>query len=156
LKKASGSLKPFFNENENTIIAKNTLKINHMLKNKLLNLLFLLAGIFLFAACEYATITPDGPPPPPPPGDTTSFSLEIQPIFDSKCLLCHSGATAPDLRAGKSYQSLFDNNMVVAGNPEQSILYTCLLSPSGSMKDYSNATNNALIYNWIKEGAKNN
>jgi hypothetical protein len=48
-----------------------------------------------------------------------------------------------------------DNNMVVKSLPDQSILYTCLQS-GGSMVNYGNATNNAIIYNWILEGAKNN
>ncbi len=126
-----------------------------MHKNKLINLIAILMGIFLFGACEYATIQPDSPPPPPPPGDSTSFSLKVQPFFNTSCAGCHNGSVAPDLRSGKSYQSLFDNNMVVALSPETSILYTCLLS-GGSMVNYGNATDNAIVYNWIKEGAKNN
>jgi hypothetical protein len=126
-----------------------------MRKIKLINLIFVLLGLFLFGACEYANIQPSGPPPPPPPGDSTSYSLKVQPIFTSNCAGCHGGATAPDLREGKSYQSLMDNNMVVKTKPEQSVLYTCLLS-GGSMVNYGNATNNAIIYNWILEGAKNN
>ncbi len=126
-----------------------------MRKIKLINLIFVLLGVFLFGACEYATIQPDAPPPPPPPGDSTSYSLKVQPIFNSGCTVCHSGATAPDLREGKSYQSLMDNNMVVANNPAGSILYTCM-QPGGVMASYSNATKNATIYNWILEGAKNN
>jgi hypothetical protein len=132
-----------------------TLKLKYMQKIKLINLISLLLGIFLFAACEYATVQPDAPPPPPPPGDSTSFSLKVQPIFNSGCIVCHGGSTAPDLRTGKSYQSLFDNNMVVKSSPESSILYTCM-QPGGSMASYGNSSDNAIIYNWIKEGAKNN
>jgi hypothetical protein len=126
-----------------------------MQKNKLINLMAMLLGLFLFGACEYASIEPEGPPPPPPPGDTTSFSLEVQPIFNQNCVGCHSGSTDPDLRQGKSYQSLIDNNMVVPTKPNESILYTCLIS-GGVMASYGNTTNNATIYNWILEGAKNN
>jgi hypothetical protein len=126
-----------------------------MQKIKLINLVSIVLAIFLFGACEYATIQPDAPPPPPPPGDTTSYSLEVQPIFNSGCVGCHGGSTAPDLREGKSYQSLFDNNFVVKSKPEESVLYTCLQS-GGSMVGYSNPTSNAIIYNWILEGAKNN
>jgi hypothetical protein len=126
-----------------------------MQKFKLFNIIIVLLGLFFFGACEYATIEPAGPPPPPPPGDTTSYSLEVQPIFTQNCAGCHSGAQAPDLREGKSYQSIFDNNMVVAGKPEESIIYTCLLS-GGSMATYGSATTKTTIYNWILEGAKNN
>lgn len=132
-----------------------TFKTIHMRKIKLINLIFVLLGVFLFGACEYASIQPEAPPPPPPPGDSTSFSLKVQPIFNSNCAGCHNGSVAPDLRENKSYQSLFDNNMVVASNPEGSILYTCLIS-GGVMANYGTTSNNAIIYNWIKEGAKNN
>jgi hypothetical protein len=131
------------------------LNLKNMHKIKLINLLAVLLGIFLFGACEYATIQPEAPPPPPPPGDSTSFSLKVQPIFTQNCAGCHNGSVEPDLRDGKSYQSLFDNNMVVKFNPEGSILYTCLIS-GGVMANYGNTTTNSTIYNWIKEGAKNN
>jgi len=126
-----------------------------MQKIKLINLIAVLLGLFLFGACEYTSIQPDAPPPPPPPGDTTSFSLEVQPIFNNGCTMCHNGAQSPDLRDGKSYQSLMTNNLVVATKPDQSVLYTCL-QPGGVMASYGNTTKNATIYNWIKEGAKNN
>jgi hypothetical protein len=48
-----------------------------------------------------------------------------------------------------------DNNMVVPFKPEESILYTCLQS-GGTMSSYGNASDNANVYNWILEGAKNN
>ncbi len=122
---------------------------------KLINLISVLLGIFLLGACEYASIQPDVPPPPPPPGDTTSYSLEIQPVFDAKCVICHKGSTPPDLRSGKSYQSLFDFEMVVKFKPEESILYKCL-ETGGSMATHGTPENNLLIYYWIYEGAKNN
>ena len=126
-----------------------------MPKFKLINLIFLMVGLFLLGACEYAAIQPVGPPPPPPPGDTTSFSLEVQPIFSQNCAGCHNGSEAPDLREGKSYQSLFDNNMVVKTKPEESIIYTCLLS-GGKMVNYGTTSTKTTIYNWILEGAKDN
>jgi hypothetical protein len=130
-----------------------------MQTKKLLNLFTVLLGIFMLCACEYATITADQPvPPPPPPGDSTSFSLKVQPIFDKLTCAratCHNGNVRPDLRSGKSYQSLMDDNMVVAFKPAQSVLYTCL-NLGGSMAPYGNTTDNGTIYNWILEGAKNN
>ena len=126
-----------------------------MQRMKLINIMAVLLGIFMLGACEYASIQPAGPPPPPPPGDSTSFSLKVQPIFTQNCVGCHSGSQKPDLREGKSYQSLFDNNMVVKSKPEESILYNCLIS-GGKMANYGTTANNAIIYNWISEGAKNN
>jgi hypothetical protein len=130
-------------------------KKKYMQRIKLFNVIAFLLGIFLLGACEYATIEPSGPPPPPPPGDSTSFSLKVQPIFTLNCAGCHNGSVAPDLRDGKAYQSLFDNNMVVKFKPEESIIYTCLKSGE-VMANYGNTANNAIIYNWITEGAKNN
>jgi hypothetical protein len=125
-----------------------------MQKIKLINLFSIFLGLFLFGACEYATIQPDIPPPPPP-GDSTSYSLEVQPIFNAKCVICHKGSTAPDLREGYSYASLMKEAMVVPFKPNESILYTCLQA-GGSMASYGNAANNATIKYWIEEGAKNN
>ena len=126
-----------------------------MQKNKLINLISVLLGIFLLGACEYASIKPEAAPPPPPPGDSTSYSLKVQPIFNANCKTCHNGSVAPDLREGKSYQSLFDNNLVVKFNPEESELYK-VLQPGGVMAGFGNTNDNATIYYWIKEGAKNN
>ena len=128
-----------------------------MQKNKLINFLSVLLGIFLLSACEYANIKPDVPPPPPP-GDSTSFSLKVQPVFDSHTCWrqgCHNGSTAPDLRSGKSYQSLMDNGMVIPSNSAGSILYQSL-NTGGIMASYGNPTDNATIKYWIDEGAKNN
>lgn len=125
-----------------------------MRKLTLFNLIAVLMAIFFLGSCEYASITPDIPPPPPP-GDSTSFSLEVQPIFNQSCVGCHNGSVSPDLREGKSYQSLMNNNFVVAGQPEASILYTSL-QPGGAMAAYGNTTKNTTIKYWIQEGAKNN
>jgi len=128
-----------------------------MQKLKLINLIFVLLGVFLLGACEYAVIQPEAPIPPPPPGDSTSFSLKVQPIFNNNCILCHKGNTPPDLREGKSYQSLVvaEPKFVVAGNSAASTLYTKLL-PGGSMTSYCNSADRTTIKYWIDEGAKNN
>jgi hypothetical protein len=130
-----------------------------MQKKKIFNLFSVLLGIFLLSACEYATIKPDVPPPPPP-GDSTSFSLKVQPVFDSHTCaraMCHNGAVAPDLRPGKSYASLVgtESHYVIPFNSAGSELYTVLL-PGGIMASYSNTTDNTTIKYWIDEGAKNN
>jgi hypothetical protein len=136
---------------------RKSLNLKYMQKLKLINLLAVLLGLFLFGACEYATIEPVAPPPPPPPGDSTSFSLKVQPIFNSNCVLCHKGNTPPDLREGKSYQSLMtaEPHYVIPGNSAASELYTILL-PGSSMAQYCNSTQRTTIKYWIDEGAKNN
>lgn len=45
----------------------------------------------------------------PPPDGAISFSLDIQPIFNDNCIICHAGAGAPqglDLRAQFSFENL--------------------------------------------------
>lgn len=125
-----------------------------MRKINIFNIAGILLVLYFLGACEYATIQPDIPPPPPP-GDSTSYSLKIQPFFNQQCAGCHNGSVAPDLREGKSYQSLLDNQMVVPFQPDQSIIYTCLLTGK-SMAPYGNPVDNANIKYWIEEGAKNN
>ena len=51
----------------------------------------------------------EGGPTPTPPGGAVSFSADIQPIFNDKCIRCHAGAGAPqglDLQAQFSYDNL--------------------------------------------------
>ncbi|MEI7981875.1 MAG: hypothetical protein WCI71_09480 [Bacteroidota bacterium] len=125
---------------------------------KLINFISIFLGILLISACEYTVVTPDVPPPPPP-GDSTSFSLKVQPIFDAGCNRsgCHSGKVPPDLRQGKSYESLMsmEPETVIPFDGANSELYK-VVQPGGSMAPYGNPTDNAIIKFWIDEGAKNN
>ncbi len=70
--------------------------------------LMLLAGtmLLMLTACEYDFIEPTPAPPPPPAGDTISYSQDIQPFFDAKCVSCHPGVYKPDLTAANSYNAL--------------------------------------------------
>jgi len=108
----------------------------------------------LLTSCEYDTIEPTPPPPKPPVGDTISFSQDIQPFFDEKCVSCHKGAIPPDLRPGNAYSELTTGSYFIAGDPENSSLYIiCKTDPV--MKPYTSAENLNLIYRWIYAGAKN-
>ena len=116
---------------------------------KLINLLSVLMVLAVLVSCEYAKIYPDVPSPSTP----VSYATDIQPIL-SGCT-CHvPGGPAPDLRAGKSYQSLMDNNLVIAGDAASSILYQKV--STGSMSGYCNSTDAGKIKNWINQGALNN
>jgi hypothetical protein len=123
-------------------------KINQM--KKVISILSLFLVIFAMASCKYSTIVPDVPNPDVP----VSYSAEIQPIFDQNCVKCHkTGSTMPDLTAANSYKSLMDNQMVIAGDAANSILYTEVI---GGMQAYCDATSAGKIKNWINQGAKNN
>ena len=125
------------------------------MKKRFLQLL-ILSGMLLFmlTACEYTFIEPTPPPPPPPAGDTISFSQDIQPFFNLKCVSCHPSVYKPDLTAGKSYNALMTGNYVVAAQPENSSLYS-KCKTGGSMATYTSAAELDLIYRWIYAGAKN-
>ncbi len=95
-------------------------------------------------------------PPPPPPGDTTSFSLEVVPIWaEVGCTSCHPSLNQPDLSADNAYSSITGLGLVVAEDPAGSIIYTKPLPDGGHYKEYS-AAQALLVQYWIDEGAKNN
>jgi len=124
------------------------------MKKRFLRLFFLSGTLLcLLTACEYDFITPAPPIPPPPAGDTISFSQDIQPIFNAKCIACHAGSIAPNLKSGLSYSALVPG-YVTAGDPTTSILYT-VCKPGGSMASHTSDAELLLIYRWIYAGAKN-
>ena len=139
-------------------------------KNKLImqsktlkNLITIFFALFIFSSCTRDYIVPDPPAAPPAPPSPTenkiSFSGEIQPIFNAKCVRCHGvGQNAPVLASGKSYQSLMSTSgMIDTISPANSKLYIEMLPPSGGMVQYGSTRANAdSVYKWIRQGAKNN
>jgi hypothetical protein len=124
------------------------------MKKRLFRLL-LLSGtlLIMLTACEYDFIVPAPPKPVPPPDDAISFSQDIQPFFDAKCISCHSGSIAPNLLNGQSYTAIVPA-YVTAGDPATSELYT-VCKPGGSMASHTSAEELDLLYRWIYAGAKN-
>lgn len=90
-----------------------------------------------------------------------SFSEDIEPLFSQAgqkdCTRCHDGSTSPDLRTGNAYDALVPE-YVSAGNPDGSELYQNLpgvghpFDPGFNL----NASEIALIREWIERGAENN
>ncbi|RFS26546.1 cytochrome C [Chitinophaga silvatica] len=91
----------------------------------------------------------------------------IQPILEEKCINCHSAGKAKGglvlsqasmlLKGGKGGKSL------LAGHPDQSLLFQRLLLPEDDKKHMPPAgkpqlteTETALLYHWIKSGASFN
>lgn len=118
-------------------------------------ILILLA--IVFAGCRYSFIVPEEVTPPNPDGEPVSFSTQIQPIFDAKCIDCHkSGGQLPNLTSGNSYNQIVPAHVNTA-KPEESDIYH-FPSPSTSVhtwKKYS-ASEASLVLTWITEGTKNN
>lgn len=112
-------------------------------------------GLFL-TSCYYDTFPEESIP------DEVSYSKNIQPLWNSSCIECHSGNLAPDLRAQNSYNSLIDGGYVVKGNADESILFLSLQEGTGVslMPPKPNgpwsANNTKLVETWINQGAKNN
>ena len=102
--------------------------------------------ISLFACEKYIIPTPEIP-------EGISYSAQIQPIFDNKCVSCHNGDLDPDLRPEESYDALIDGGYVDTDNPESSELYTTL---RGNHNSRATEEEKLTILQWITEGALNN
>jgi hypothetical protein len=109
----------------------------------------LITGIFGISSCEKYTFTP----PKISTVDTVHFNAEIQPIFNADCISCHTATKAPDLREGKSYQSLTKGGYVTPPG-ETSKLYTKMTGPDHTPRSTDIDKQKVLI--WINQGAKNN
>ncbi len=127
------------------------------MKKRILSLVLIVSVIFL-NGCIYDFIAPEVVPPTDP-NVPVSFSTKIVPIFSTgtKCTSCHKpGGDSPDLTAANAFASIVPQ-YVNTSSPEQSKIYTFPFGSTGThtWKKY-NATEAALILQWIKEGAKNN
>jgi len=90
-----------------------------------------------------------------------SFSRDVQPIFDRKCVACHPVAYPYlDLRRGRAYRDLYRVSAatkpaferVVPGRPDLS--YLLVHPPDPSLRDLLSAAERELITAWIQAGAR--
>lgn len=82
-----------------------------------------------------------------------SYSADVQPIFDAKCVSCHGGATSPDLTRDWSYDELIDGDYVNTDDPLESPLYQIFL---GTHDGRATEEEVLTILGWIVEGAEDN
>lgn len=122
--------------------------------------LFCISVLF---SCDYDYIEIASPEPPPPPCDTCEvdtihFATQIEPIFTTTgCTDCHTVGYFLDLTVGNSYASIMANGSAIAGDPENSLLYTLPHPVTGThYKKYTSNEDSDLIYGWIYQGALNN
>jgi hypothetical protein len=124
--------------------------------NQKLNMLRLLLAAFVIIAaigglssCEKFSFIPEKINPEIP----IHFQAEIQPIFTSNCITCHSGIRPPDLRDGHSYKALTEGDYVNKPG-ESSKLYLKMTSTEHTPRSTDKDKQNVLI--WINQGALNN
>ncbi len=121
---------------------------------KLFTFGILLASLIIFlGSCQNKFIIE----PVPEPTDTASFSQKIIPIFTEQgCTGCHSSSgQQPDLTPDNAYNSITGLNLVVANNPDQSIIYY-VPKPDGEHHAKYTTSQYSLVLQWINEGALNN
>lgn len=107
-----------------------------------------------FISCKYDKI------PIEPVPEVVSFQLDVQPIFDNDCIICHNGGfIAPsDFRADVSFDEIKNKFLVVPGNLEASNLYQRLIGNANLMPPGSPISQSKIdiIAEWIVQGALNN
>ena len=86
-----------------------------------------------------------------------SYTTDMQPFFDAKCIECHDGTGIPlNLTSPDSYNNLIDDpDYIDTDDPKNSELYTKII-PGGSMEQYATPTQREMTLVWIEEGAKDN
>jgi hypothetical protein len=114
--------------------------------------------IVLMNACYYDEVIPVDTV-----GDVgeMSFSKDIIPIFNASCNSsgCHNqGGQQPNLTATDAYSSLSGGGYLDTRSPENSVLYQWMDGSKSLPMPLSgpNATYNAKVLAWIKQGALNN
>ena len=115
----------------------------------------LMIGFIILAvtACEYKYIEPVVIELPP--DEVISFAEQVEPIFQGKCIGCHA-STNPILTTGNAYSSLTNGNYVDTVAPTSSPIYVKVNEGHPGGSNVFNATELAILLEWIQEGAQNN
>jgi len=92
-----------------------------------------------------------------------SFSGQVLPIFEAKCLVCHNSNTAQGDWDASSYESVMSTGenapVIIPGDTENSLLAQYLLGTNGKLMPPLSALPEEsiqAILDWIKAGAENN
>jgi mono/diheme cytochrome c family protein len=81
-----------------------------------------------------------------------SYSAQMQPFFDAKCVSCHGGNN-PNLESPGSYDNIINGGHVNTTDPPNSSLYTVLFGFMGSSVTDGEK---AMVLAWIEQGAMDN
>ena len=82
-----------------------------------------------------------------------SFSNDIQPLFDAKCVSCHSGTIPPDLRSANSFKALSEEGFLTLPVAENTLYKEVI---SNSHESFTSTKEKSMIYSWLLDGAENN
>jgi mono/diheme cytochrome c family protein len=118
-------------------------------KGRILPAIFFVAAFWGLMSCEDFKITQ----PVVDPSATWSLQTDIQPIFNNNCVPCHGSGKSPDLREGKSFQSLTSGGYVTLP-AETSRLYSTMNGSDHYPR--STASEKLKVLYWITQGALNN
>lgn len=107
-----------------------------------------IAFVLLLSACGDA-----------PAGDPT-YSGEIQPLFNAKCVSCHIGGSSGsyDLNSYAGTMGAGSDSVpnVIAGRPDSSLLYTKVADGAHPVSSPVDSTQLRRMRTWIEKGALNN
>jgi len=124
------------------------------MKKRTIFLILILFSLFV-SSCRYDFILPV--PVVPVTGDV-SFATQVLPIFSAdNCISCHKpGGQSPDYTAANAYASIVPA-LVNTASPALSRIYT-FAGPTTSTHTWKKLTaaDDAIILQWITQGAKNN
>lgn len=150
------------------------MRVNPLLVVLLTSLL--ISGLFLTLACSSGNKTTTTVPSSSS-ASGVNFTKDVQPIFNSNCVVCHQGTASGyaglSLEPAQSYKMLVgvkslesEQLRVKAGTPDQSYLIAKLQGTqtqaggSGARMPYGGAplqqAQISLIQQWITQGAPNN
>jgi len=82
-----------------------------------------------------------------------SYSSDIIPIFESKCIGCHAGNREPNLITGEAYESLRSGNYLTPAD-ESALLFSGMTADDHPVKPSEEEKQK--ILKWIKDGAPEN
>jgi mono/diheme cytochrome c family protein len=114
-------------------------------------------GFVLLAACSDDYILPAEEAPPIDTATACAVPADIEAIFLANCDNCHIGGGLGGVHLdGDAQANLLDAGLVVAGDPEGSVLYERVAGLSGGIMPPSGAMDAAsveAIRAWIADGA---
>jgi len=120
------------------------------MKIKTVILILVAFCVIIITSCEYKFVELEELP-----DDPVIFSIQIEPVFQEKCITCHS-STSPVLTTGNAYNNLINGNYINTEAPEASVLYEKIDGGHPGGSNSLSAEEIALILKWIEEGAENN